>query len=151
MEQSGIHLSSSLEDYLETIYNLISSKQVARSKDIADALNVSRASVTQALRTLSVKELIHYKPYGYVTMTDRGEQMAAKIARRHSILESFFVDILGVDPAQGGDAACRAEHALGATITNRLSQYVEFVGAMRKNGTDLIDKFQDYCTNNQCK
>ena len=52
-------LSASLEDYLEVIYNLSKQSRVARSKDIAEALGVSRASVTGALRTLTEKNLVN--------------------------------------------------------------------------------------------
>jgi len=49
------NLSSSLEDYLEAIYNLTVESNIARSKDIAESLGVSRASVTGALRVLKEK------------------------------------------------------------------------------------------------
>ena len=39
-------LSSSLEDYLEAIYNLAGDNNITRSKDIAQNLGVSRASVS---------------------------------------------------------------------------------------------------------
>jgi DtxR family Mn-dependent transcriptional regulator len=65
-------LSASLEDYLEAIYNLAEAKKVARSRDIAEALGVSRASVTGALRALKEKGLIEHEPYGYVTLTEAG-------------------------------------------------------------------------------
>ena len=48
-------LSASLEDYIEAIYHIIEEKLVARSKEIAARLGVSRASVTEALRALSKK------------------------------------------------------------------------------------------------
>ncbi|NLK42576.1 MAG: metal-dependent transcriptional regulator, partial [Planctomycetes bacterium] len=71
-------LSASLEDYLEAIYVLLQSGNVARSKDIAEHLQVSAASVTGALRTLAERQLIHYKPYGYITLTDKGQQAASR-------------------------------------------------------------------------
>ncbi len=73
-----IDLSASLEDYIEAIYHIVEEKLVARSKDIATRLDVSRASVTEALRALAKKELINYAPYEAITMTEQGR----KIARR---------------------------------------------------------------------
>ena len=64
------NLSASLEDYLEAILNLTSESNVARSKDIAKLLSVSRSSVTGALRVLKKKGLANYKPYDYVTLTN---------------------------------------------------------------------------------
>ena len=73
------NLSSSLEDYLEAIFNLTARNDVARSKDIADSLNVAKSSVTGALRTLAEKQLVNYKPYGYVTLTPPGRTVTASV------------------------------------------------------------------------
>src|SRR4030042_187204 len=105
-------LSSSLEDYLEAIYHLVNENKVARSKDIASNLNVSRASVTGALKHLSVKGLINYDPYQFITMTERGERVAKLIVRRHEILKEFLVDILSIDPELADESACKMEHAI---------------------------------------
>src|SRR5512140_564060 len=104
------NLSESLEDYLEAIFNLTRQTAVARSKDIADGLGVARPSVTGALRQLAQKGLINYEPYGLVSLTKVGQSRAAGVAKKHDIIKSFFVDILGVDAESATDAACRAEH-----------------------------------------
>ena len=75
-------LSASLEDYLEAILNLGSENNFARSKDIAQLLGVSRASVTGALRVLKKKGLANYKPYDYVTLTKSGRVAAGEIGRQ---------------------------------------------------------------------
>ena len=69
-----IELSASLEDYVEAIFNLVGESKVARCKDIAQSLGVSRSSVTGALRLLKDKGLANYEPYGYVTLTDDGQR-----------------------------------------------------------------------------
>ena len=55
-------LSASLEDYLEAIFNIASQSKIARSKDIAKMLGVSKSSVTGALRALKEKGLANYEP-----------------------------------------------------------------------------------------
>ncbi|MHC4624759.1 MAG: metal-dependent transcriptional regulator [Planctomycetota bacterium] len=137
-------LSASLEDYLEAIYNLAGESKVARSKDIAKLLGVAKPSVTGALRLLKKKGLANYKPYGYVTLTDAGQAAAAEIARKHNILTSFFVEVLGVDGRTGQQAACRAEHTLGPKVIARLLNFIEFVTRENKNGYDLAGRFKKY-------
>ncbi len=134
-------LSASLEDYLEAIYNLSIAETVARSKDIAELLRVSRASVTSALRALAEKELVNYKPYGTITLTDKGRKLAARVAGRHEILRQFFNDVLGVAPETAHAAACRAEHTLGPEITSRLMSFVDFVTQTDDNGQNLVHRF----------
>lgn len=137
-------LSASMEDYLEAIFHLSAAGAVARSKDIAEQLEVSRASVTGALRVLSEKNLIHYKPYGVVTLTDNGLAEANKIVRRHSVLESFFTDILGLDAETSKESACRAEHALGQRVVGRLRNYLEFIAQWNGIDGDMAAAFKHF-------
>jgi DtxR family Mn-dependent transcriptional regulator len=139
-------LSASLEDYLEAIYHLTAGADVARSKDIAERLDVSRASVTGALKALSEKGLVNYKPYGYVTLTEEGQQVARRIVRRHEILTRFFEDVLGAETSTAAAAACRTEHTLGPEITARLMAFIEFVSKKQDKGQDIAKQFNRYWT-----
>jgi len=138
-------LSASLEDYLESIYNLAAESGGARSKDIAELLAVSQASVTGALRLLKKKGLANYKPYDFVTLTKKGNAAAAEVARKHRILKSFFTDVLGLKPETAQHAACKAEHVLGANVISRLLRFCEFVNGENQNGYDLNTRFRKFC------
>jgi DtxR family Mn-dependent transcriptional regulator len=138
-------LSASLEDYLEAIFNIAGQSKIARSKDIAELLGVSKSSVTGALRILKKKGLANYKPYGYVTLTETGQSAAAEVVRKHNILKSFFVNVLGVKLDNAQKAACKAEHALGPGIISKLLSFIEFMTESDKNGRDLADEFQKFC------
>ncbi len=139
------NLSSSLEDYLESIYNLAGDSNVTRSRDIADDLGVSRASVTGALRALKEKNLVNYQPYNYISLTESGKLTAAEIANKHEILKSFFIEILDVNKEIAQQAACKAEHALGPDIITKLLSFVEFVGKRNKDGHNMIEEFKIFC------
>lgn len=138
-------LSASLEDYLEAIFNLAGENNITRSRDIAEQLGVSRASVTGALRTLKKKGLCNYKPYDYISLTEAGKAAAAEIANRHEILKSFFADVLSVKPEIAQEAACKAEHTLGPEIITKLLSFVNFVNNNSDNGHDLTDEFRRFC------
>jgi DtxR family Mn-dependent transcriptional regulator len=137
-------LSASLEDYLEAILELSAKEGHAHSKDIAEELNVARPSVTGALRTLKKKGLANYEPYGSITLTRTGKMAAEKVARKHEIIKSFFVDVLGVDRKTAQQAACKAEHALGPEVISRLLSFSEFVGRQGKSGNGLIRRFRKF-------
>ena len=140
-------LSSSLEDYLEAIYNLAGENNITRSKDIAENLGVSRASVTGALRALKEKKLVNYEPYTYISLTESGKRAASEVAQKHKILKSFFIEILNVKKETAQQAACQAEHALGPDIIDKLLSFVEFVNQRNKNGYDVIKEFKKFCKN----
>jgi len=140
------NLSASLEDYLEAIYNLTDENKVARSKDIAELLGVSKSSVTGALRLLKQKRMVNYEPYDYITLTGKGLQAAIEIVQKHNILKAFLVNVLDIDKDVAQKAACKAEHVLGPEIIARLLCFIEFMTRNSKNGDGLADKFKKFCT-----
>ncbi len=135
-------LSASLEDYLEAIFNLADDAGQTRSKDIAAVLGVARSSVTGALQLLRNKGLANYERYGCVTLTSQGRAVAREVVRKHDILKSFFVDVLGVEKEMAQRAACQAEHALGPEIIGRLLSFIDYVAARSQNGCDLAGEFR---------
>lgn len=120
-------LSASLEDYLESIAFLAGSSGETHAADIADSMGVSRPSVTSALKALSRKGMINYRPYSRISLTDEGKLQALLITRKHDTLTRFFNEVLGVEKKLANEAACRVEHAIGEVITDRLIQFLGFI------------------------
>ncbi len=137
-----MELSASLEDYIETIYHIVEEKQVARAKNIADHLGVSRASVTEALRTLSSKGLINYAPYEVITMTSAGRIVAEDVIFRHTTLKKFFTEILTIDEETAEDGACKIEHAAPPQVINRMIDFMKFVNSSPDLEESLINNFK---------
>lgn len=137
-------LSASLEDYIEAIYHIVEEKLVARSKDIAMRLGVSRASVTEALRALSQKGLINYAPYEAITMTDKGKKAAEDVIFRHNALKRFFTEVLSIDNATAEEGACRIEHAAPPEVISRMITFIQFLQVCPRGGDDLITGFANY-------
>lgn len=138
-------LSASLEDYLEVIFHLEKSNRVARAKDIADQMNVQRASVTGALKALAGKGLINYSPYSYITLTSAGRSIAQDVIRRHNILKEFFIIALQLSPEDAEANACRIEHAINLNAVDRLVSLLEFMKECPRTGADWFDAFARYC------
>jgi Mn-dependent DtxR family transcriptional regulator len=88
--------SSAVEDYLERILELINSKGYARVIDIASALKISQASVTNMVQRLDADGLLKYEKYRGLVLTSAGARLARKIARRHRLLTDFL-KLLGLD------------------------------------------------------
>jgi len=120
-------LTASLEDYIEVIALLATDSGAIRAADIADAMSVSRPSVTVALRSLASRGLVNYKPYSSVSLTESGKTLAAGVLRKHRILSRFFNEILGAEEELADSAACRVEHAIGEEITDRLVEFLAFI------------------------
>lgn len=138
-------LSSSVEDYLETIYHLQEKNRVARVKDIADLLGVTRGSVTGSLKSLAEKGFIDYAPYSFITLTEAGEKIALEVIRRHNILEDFFTTALRLAPAKSDAMACQVEHAVDSETIDRLLEFLDFIKACPRAGEDWLDLFLEFC------
>ena len=82
--------SSTVEDYLERILELINSKGYARVVDIAAALQISQASVTNMVQRLDAEGLLKYEKYRGLVLTEAGEKLARGIAHRHKLLTDFL-------------------------------------------------------------
>jgi DtxR family Mn-dependent transcriptional regulator len=142
---SSLGISESVENYLETILELENTHRVARGKDIADKLGIQRGSVTSALKSLEEKQLIHYEPYGYITLTKEGRSFAEEITRKHQVLKDFLLNVLQIDPDTAEDTACRMEHAIDRQTLERLVCFIEYIHQCPRAGKDWIKSFVNYC------
>src|SRR6184192_4563370 len=88
--------STAVEDYLVRILELINSKGYARVVDIAAALKISQASVTNMVQRLDGEGFLKYEKYRGLVLTTAGETLARNIARRHELLTDFLT-LLGLD------------------------------------------------------
>lgn len=149
-------LSASLEDYLETIFNIISEKGGVRAKDIAKSLGVKAGSVTTALQALARADHVNYQPYEVITLTSKGLEQAKEIIRKHEVLKDFFVEILGADVKTAEEGACKMEHVIPERLVKRLISFTEFVQVCPRCGSDMVGKFQLYfdkkqlCDTDEC-
>ena len=87
---SALGSSSAVEDYLERILELINSKGYARVVDIASALKISQASVTNMVQRLDADGFLKYEKYRGLVLTTAGEKLARNIAHRHKLLTDFL-------------------------------------------------------------
>jgi len=120
-------LSTSLEKYLDVIYSIEKVNKVARVKDIAKEMNVTYASVSQALRNLSAKDLIHYDPYQYITLTNEGKVLAEELQKKHRIVMDFFEKVLHIDNLLADKNASRLEHVIDENVLDRFLGFIDFI------------------------
>ncbi|MCF7957599.1 MAG: transcriptional repressor [Phycisphaerae bacterium] len=120
-------LSSSLEDYLEAIYQICRQKRVAHANQISEELQVSKSSVSWALKQLSDKGYIKYAPYEPIVLTRKGETLAKDVAHSHEQLRGFLTGVLGIAPKTAEANACRMEHVVDKEILTRMKKYMDFL------------------------
>ena len=113
------------ENYLKTIYYLASKQEGEVSTNaLAEMTATKAASVTDMLRKLSEKELIHYKKYQGVHLTEEGERLALQVIRRHRLWEVFLVQKLGFGWDEVHDIAEELEHIRSEELVARLDAFL---------------------------
>jgi DtxR family Mn-dependent transcriptional regulator len=92
-----VTLSRSKQDYLKALYSLGPAREAVPPSRLAAHLGVSAPSVTNMLGHLSAERLVTHAPRAGARLTELGRRRALEIVRRHRILETFLVRVLGID------------------------------------------------------
>ena len=133
------NLSASLEDYLEIICNLLETSQSVKAVEIAKRLNISRASVSEALVKLANKNLIVYEGHKGITITSEGLKKAKEVIDKHNTLTSLFELVLGFDHITAEENACKIEHIINKEVFDRINNFLLYC----KNNEKFISGFKE--------
>jgi DtxR family Mn-dependent transcriptional regulator len=118
-------MTFSEENYLKAIYHLTTSSEAEVSTNaIAEMMETKASSVTDMLKKLSEKDLINYKKYQGVSLTDNGKLAAKMIVRKHRLWEVFLVDKLDFSWDEVHDIAEQLEHIKSEQLINKLDDFL---------------------------
>lgn len=126
------------EDYLECIVRIEAEEpdqgtDGIRSVEIAQRLDVSKASVNKAIASLKSQGMVEQAHYGKARLTEEGRSIGAAVWRRHRMLRAFLTDELGVEFDRADEEACKMEHALSEDTMDR------WIAHMERDGIKLVD------------
>jgi DtxR family Mn-dependent transcriptional regulator len=115
-----------IEDYVELVYDIQEGKKRVHTNDIASALDINPASVTEIFQKLSAEGYVSYKKYSGIKLTDKGLKIALKTKKKHTTLKEFLM-LLGVDKNIAEKDACEMEHILHPSTMKTIIKFVEVV------------------------
>ena len=118
-------ITASVEDYLEIIYDQLEKTQKIKAVDISKKLNISRASVTEALQKLAQKNYIKYEKNCPIELTETGRAIAKEVVYKHQILCEFFTKILKIEKEEAEINACRIEHVITQKAFEKIIELVK--------------------------
>lgn len=101
----------SAEDYLERVLMLREEKGVVYSIDVARAMNVSKPSVSVAMKRLEENGYIKKEKDHAIVLLPPGEEVAQRVYSRHRLLKEFLMQ-LGVSEENATADACMMEHEI---------------------------------------
>jgi DtxR family Mn-dependent transcriptional regulator len=110
-------------DYLKAIWE-IGGSGAASTKDVADQLSISSASVSNMFVRLQEMGFVEYERYQGASLTERGREEALRLLRRHRLIETFLLEHLGYSWQEVHEEAERLEHAVSDSFTERLAKFL---------------------------
>lgn len=113
-------LSATVEEYLETVYNMSMENEVVIGARLAERFQVSAPTVTEMLKRLVRDGYVEMNSKRQVTLTEVGNQAAEAVLRRHRLTERFLVDMLGMQWHEVHEEACRLEHFISGAVESRV-------------------------------
>lgn len=124
-------IQKSSEDYLEAMLMLKQSRGYIRSSDIADQLNVTRPSVSSAVRKLKENGYLTMDESSLIELTDSGMRIASSVYRRHRVLTRIF-EAMGVSPDTARRDACKIEHDISEETFDALCRCANLFAPEKK-------------------
>jgi Mn-dependent DtxR family transcriptional regulator len=114
-------VTESMEDYLECIFDLENSKGYACVSDVAETLQLNRASTSIMVKRLGKLGFLRYEPYRGFALTPEGTRVAEKIRKRHAMLAELF-ELMGLDARNHLSDIEGIEHHLSERAFRRFAQ-----------------------------
>ena len=131
--------STTREDYLEIISELVELKGYATTLDISRYMNVSPPSVTKMLQKLDEKGYLEYEKYHGINLTEKGKRLADTIRQKHGILLDFF-EILRVGKDIADQDVEGIEHHLNPKTIKQLRKFITFL----KSNPKIVNEFNEF-------
>lgn len=104
-------LTSSMENYLKTVFILYRKQGYARCVDISEYMGVTMPSVSRAVKELIKAEYLIKEANGTLSLTMVGKKIAENVYERHCFFREKLL-AAGVDLQTAEKEACRMEHGI---------------------------------------
>lgn len=119
-------LTATVEEYLETIYNMAAENEIVIGARLAEKFQVAPPTVTEMLKRLVKAGYVEMDQRRQVSLTETGYTAAEAVLRRHRLTERFLVDMLGMQWHQVHEEACRLEHFISGAVEARVLASLNF-------------------------
>ncbi|KMM45940.1 DtxR family transcriptional regulator [Cellulomonas sp. A375-1] len=113
------------QDYLKVVWSATEwAERPVTTKLLASRLGVGASTVSETVRRLADQGLLTHEPYGAVGLTDDGRRHALAVVRRHRLVETFLVEVLGYGWDEVHDEAEVLEHAVSDVFVDRIAEHL---------------------------
>lgn len=121
-----LNYTISEENYIKAIFRLQQQEGMVTTNELAAELKTKPASVTDMMKKLKTKKMIHYQPYQGFRLTPDGNKVALGIIRRHRLWEYFLAEKLKFTWDEVHEVAEDLEHVTNTKLINKLDEFLGF-------------------------
>jgi len=121
-----LNFSTSEENYIKTIFHLQNGQNTVTTNALAEKLSTRPASVTDMMKKLKAKKLLHYQPYQGFRLSNEGKKVALDIIRRHRLWEYFLAEKLKFKWDEVHVVAEDLEHVSSKKLIDKLDEYLGY-------------------------
>ena len=121
-----VNYSISEENYIKAIYRLQGTGGTVTTNALAHELHTKPASITDMMKKLKIKKLLHYQPYQGFHLTQEGNRVALGIIRRHRLWEFFLAEKLKFSWDEVHEVAEDLEHVSNKKLIDKLDEFLGF-------------------------
>ena len=114
------------ENYIKSIFHLQGKDETVTTTQLAGQLNTRPASVTDMMKRLKSKKLLHYQPYKGFRLSAEGNKVALGIIRRHRLWEYFLAEKLHFTWDEVHEVAEQLEHIQSKKLIDQLDRFLGF-------------------------
>lgn len=121
-----LNYSTSEENYIKAIFHLQGDDVTVTTNELARELKTKPASVTDMMKKLKTKKLLHYQPYQGFRLSSEGSKVALGIIRRHRLWEYFLSEKLKFSWDEVHAVAEHLEHVSSKKLIDKLDEFLGF-------------------------
>ena len=121
-----LNYSTSEENYIKAIFHLQQEDGTVTTNELANELKTKPASVTDMMKKLKIKKLLHYQPYQGFRLSNEGNKVALNIIRRHRLWEYFLAEKLKFNWDEVHSVAEHLEHVSSKKLIDKLDEFLGF-------------------------
>ena len=119
-----MNYTTSEENYIKSIYHLQQESGMVNTNSLAAEMQTRPASVTDMLKKLKSKKLLHYQKYKGFKLNENGNKIALGVVRKHRLWEFFLANKLGFEWDKVHAIAEELEHVSSKELIQRLEEFL---------------------------
>src|SRR5262245_53033674 len=119
-----LNFSTSEENYIKAIFHLQREDGAVTTNELAAELKTRPASVTDMMKKLKTKKLVHYQAYHGFRLSNDGRKLALGIIRRHRLWEYFLAEKLKFSWEEVHAVAEDLEHVSSKKLIDKLDEFL---------------------------